>query len=87
LPERNGFGALPRFNADERTAPQAFELERFANSSIHKGLPICNPLTSNAALPASHQSPADGGFDENDVLVAVSLSVMVLHAYPHRQAL
>jgi hypothetical protein len=55
-------------------------------SPISKGLPICNPLTSNAGLAAAHQSPADGEFDENDVLVAVSLPVVVFHASVHRQA-
>jgi hypothetical protein len=38
-------------------------------------------------LSAVHQSPADGEFDENDVLVAVSLPVVVLHAYPQHPAL
>ena len=44
--------------------------------------PICNAPLSNGAFVAAHQSGGrnNGGFDEDDVLVAVSLPAMVLDA-------
>jgi hypothetical protein len=44
------------------------------------GLPICNQAPSNGALLVAHQSPGDGGFDEDAVMVALSLPVAVVHA-------
>src|SRR5258708_27608895 len=43
--------------------------------------PICNAPLLNGAFVAAHQSRGwHGGFDEDDVLVAVSLPAMVLDA-------
>jgi hypothetical protein len=46
------------------------------------GFPICNARASNGAAIATHQCQGDGGFDESDVVVAVSWPVMGLHAHP-----
>ena len=48
--------------------------------------PICNRPDSNAAFVAAHQIDEDGGFDENDVLVLLSLPVMVVYANPQQPA-
>ena len=37
-------------------------------------------------LVAAHQSRADGGFDEDDVMVAISLPGVVVHAPPRQSA-
>jgi hypothetical protein len=49
--------------------------------------PICNQPASNGVFIATHQSHEDGGFDEDDVMVPVSLPVVVVPAYPQQPAL
>jgi hypothetical protein len=49
--------------------------------------PICNQPGSNGAFAATHQFDEDGAFDENDVMVPVSLPVVVVSAYPQQPAL
>jgi hypothetical protein len=56
-----------------------------------RGFPICNRKTPNDASIPAHQSSKrsnlrskDGGLDENHVLVAVSLPVVVVAAVSHQ---
>lgn len=81
--EREGFGALRRFNADERWSAACGA----AACVSAAGFRICNPQALNGAAGAAHLSQGDGGFDEKDVVVAVSLPVMDLGAYPYPSTL
>jgi hypothetical protein len=83
----NRFVALRRFNTDERL-PALFAMKParlcppVRGPSAHAAcFPIRNQAVSNGASIAVHQLRKDGGFDENNVMVAVSLSVVVFPAY------
>jgi hypothetical protein len=80
---------LSAMNILPRIACQEFLVMNFCNESCaHRTCDrafqfVISPFRTATALPLTNHCKDDGGFNEDDVMVAVSRVVVVVHAHPN----